>query len=108
MQLNELRVIGNLTRDPEIRTVGNGISIANLNIAINRTTKVKEEIKKEVVFMKVTIWGKKADECMNLQKGKAVLVFGRLKQNEWQDKEGKKVISIEIHADNVIPIERED
>ena len=108
MQLNELRVIGNLTKDVEIRTVGSGVSVASLNIAINRTTKVKEEIKKEVVFMKVTAWGKHADKCANLRKGSSILVFGRLKQNEWQDKEGKKVTSIEIHADNIIPIERED
>ena len=60
-----------------------------------------------MVFIKASIWGKKADECKKLHKGSAVLVFGRLKQNEWEDKEGKKIRTIEIHADNIIPIERE-
>jgi len=109
MQLNELRAVGNLTQDPEIRTVGKGVSIANLSLAINRTTKIKEEIKKEVVFIKVSIWGKKADECSKLHKGSAILVFGRLKQSEWTDKKtGEVKRAIEIHADNIIPIERED
>jgi single-strand DNA-binding protein len=107
MQINELTVTGNLTKDPEVKYVSNA-PVCNLYIAINRTYKTKnsDEMKKEVVFINVVVWGKDAEYCGQvLGKGSEVLVMGRLTQRSWE-KEGKKNSVIEIRANHVIPIEK--
>ena len=105
MQINEVTVTGNLTKDPEFKYIPSGAGVCNLYIAINRTYKVKEEKKQEVVFINVVVWGKEAQFCAeNVTKGMEVLVMGRLTQRSWEDKETKKKITItELRANHVIP-----
>ena len=94
MQINELTVTGNLTKDPEVKYVSNA-PVCNLYIAINRTYKTKnsDEMKKEVVFINVVVWGKDAEYCGQvLGKGSEVLVMGRLTQRSWEDKTTQKKI----------------
>jgi single-strand DNA-binding protein len=108
MQINEITVTGNLTKDPELKYIPSGAAVCNLYIAINRTYKVKEEVKKEVVFINVVVWGKDAEYCGQvLGKGSEVLVMGRLTQRSWE-KDGKKNQIIEIRANHVIPIEKRE
>jgi single-strand DNA-binding protein len=112
MQLNELTVVGNLTKDPEMKYTPSGAGVCTISLAINRTTKVKgsQELKKEVVFINVVVWGKEADKvAQTIGKGAPVLVMGRLTQDSWEDKDtGQKRSVIKITANHVIPLPRED
>ena len=106
MQINEITVTGNLTKDPEVKYIANGTPVCNLYIAVNRTTKVKgsDEMKKEVVFINVVVWGKEAERCgETLVKGTEILVIGRLTQRSWEAQDGTKKSVIEILGNHVIP-----
>jgi single-strand DNA-binding protein len=107
MQINELTVVGNLTKDPELKYLNSGAAVVNLYIGINRKWKAKgsEELKQETVFINVVVWGKEAERCgQTLTKGQEILVRGRLTQRSWEDKTTQKKITItEIKADNVMP-----
>jgi single-strand DNA-binding protein len=106
MQLNELTVTGNLTKDAELKYTPQGTPVCNLYIAINRTYKVKDEVKKEAVFINVVVWGEEAENINTLIKGSEVLVIGRLTQRSWESQDGKKNSVIEIRANHVIPLPR--
>ena len=91
--LNKVFIMGNLTRDPELRYTASGTAVCNFSIAIGRKYKTKEgEIKEEVVFVNnITAWARLAEICGEyLQKGSPVHVEGRLYLNTWEDKETKK------------------
>ena len=106
MQINELTVTGNLTKDPELKYTPQGAAVCNLYIAINRTYKTKnsDEMKKETVFINVVVWGKDAEDYGNvLSKGQEVLIMGRLTQRSWENQEGKKITVTEIRANHIIP-----
>ena len=87
--LNRVMLIGNLTRDPEVRTTPKGISVADLGLAINRNyTTESGEKREEVTFVDVVVWGKVAENAGRyLAKGRPVFVEGRLQLDTWQDKE---------------------
>lgn len=90
-QLNEVRLIGNLTRDPELRYVPSGTAVASFSIAVNKTYVSNGEKKEEVSFIKVNAWGKVAEMVGEyLTKGRAVLVSGSLKQERWETEDGKQ------------------
>jgi single-strand DNA-binding protein len=112
MQLNEITVVGNLTKDPEMKYTPSGAGVCTISIGINRTTKVKgsQELKKEVVFINVVVWGKEAEKvAQTVGKGAQVLVMGRLTQDSWEDKTtGQKRSIIKITATHIIPIPREE
>ena len=101
--LNKVFLMGNLTRDPEIRYTSSGTAVANFSIAVNRSYKGGDgEFKKEVNFFKIIVWGKTGENCSKyLAQGKAVLVEGRLNNNSYETKEGQKRVTTEIVADNV-------
>ena len=92
MNYNRVQLAGNLTRDPELRNTAGNQSVANFGLAINRKWKTKDgEQKEEVTFVECEVWGFTAENISkNLTKGSPIFVDGRLKLDQWEDKEGKK------------------
>ena len=87
---NKVVVMGNLTRDPELKSIGSGTSVCEVGLALNRkwTDKATGEKKEEVSFVDVTMWGRTAEIAEQyLKKGSSVLIDGRLQQDRWEDKE---------------------
>ncbi len=110
-QLNKVFLMGNLTRDPELRRLANGTAVADLGLAMNRTFTGKDgEKREEVVFIDVTVWDRQAETCCQyLKKGKAVHVEGYLKMDSWDDKtSGEKRSKIKVQADRVQFLDRKD
>jgi single-strand DNA-binding protein len=99
---NRVILIGNLTRDPEVRYTPQGTSVCNFGIAVNRKFKQGDEAKEEVTFINIVVFGKQADTCgQYLNKGSSVLVEGRLKENRWETEEGQKRSRHEVVAQSV-------
>ena len=90
--VNKVILIGNLTRDPEVKTTPKGTAVAQISLAINRKYKVGEEMKEETTFVDVELWGRLAEIAGDYaKKGNPLYIEGRLKQDSWDDKEtGKK------------------
>ncbi|MDD5347703.1 MAG: single-stranded DNA-binding protein [Candidatus Omnitrophica bacterium] len=101
--LNKVLLIGNLTRDPELRYTPQGTAVANIGLAVSRKFKDKSgELREEVCFVTVVVWNKMAETCNQyLHKGSPVFVEGRLMMRSWEDKEGKKRTVIEVRAERV-------
>ncbi|MBI4436327.1 MAG: single-stranded DNA-binding protein [Candidatus Omnitrophica bacterium] len=100
--LNKVFLMGNLTRDPELRYVPSGTAVASFGLAMNRTyTTQTGEKKEEVCFVTVVVWGKQAESCSQyLNKGSQVLVEGRLSSRSWEQ-EGQKRSVLEVRAERV-------
>ncbi len=96
--LNRVFLMGNLTRDPELRYTPSGTAVAGFGLAVNRRYTTKEGDKKEEVdFFEIEVWNKQAEICNEyLTKGRAVLVEGRLKQDRWEDEAGNKRSKLKI------------
>jgi single-strand DNA-binding protein len=101
--LNKVFIMGNLTRDPELRYVPSGTAVATFTIAVNRVyTSQAGEKKEEVSFIRVVVWGRRAEVCGEyLSKGSPVFVEGRLQSRSWEAQDGQKRSAIEVIADNV-------
>jgi single-strand DNA-binding protein len=101
--INRVVLTGNLTRDPELRTVGSGTSVCSLRIASNTRRKDSNgDWVDKPNYFDITVWGAQGENCATyLQKGRPVAVDGRLEWREWQDKDGNKRQSVEIVADSV-------
>ncbi|GBD96634.1 MAG TPA: single-stranded DNA-binding protein [Nitrospirae bacterium] len=100
---NKIILIGNLTRDPEMRYTPQGTSVCNFGIAVNRKYKQGEEAKEEVTFINVVVFGKHADVCgQYLNKGRSVLVEGRLQERRWETEDGQKRSKHEVVAQSVL------
>ncbi len=101
--LNKVFIIGNLTRDPELRYTPSGTAVANLRIAVNRRYKDRSgEAKQDVCYLTVVTWDKQAEVCNQyLQKGRPLFVEGRLQSRSWDGADGKKRNVIEIRAERV-------
>ncbi len=89
---NRVILVGNLTRDPEIRYTQSGLAVCNLGLAVNERTKNAEgEWVDEPVFVDVTLWDRTAQVASEyLSKGSPVLIEGRLKLDTWQSPDGQK------------------
>ncbi|MEK7308778.1 MAG: single-stranded DNA-binding protein [Nitrospirota bacterium] len=99
---NKIILVGNLTRDPEIRYTPNGTSVCNFGIAVNRKYKQGDEVKEEVTFINIVVFGKQADTCgQYLNKGSSVLVEGRLQERRWETEDGQKRSKFEVVAQTV-------
>lgn len=99
---NKVILIGNLTRDPELRYTPQGTSVCNFGMAVNRKYKQADEMKEEVTFINIVVFGKQADTCgQYLNKGSAVLVEGRLQERRWETEEGQKRSKHEVVAQSV-------
>ena len=92
--LNKVMLIGNLTRDPELRYTQNGSAVCEIGMAINRTYMSNNEKKEDVCFVDVNVWGRQAEACSRyLKKGAPLFVEGRLNFDQWTDKESGKTRS---------------
>jgi single-strand DNA-binding protein len=101
--LNKVFLMGNLTKNPELRHTSNGNSVCSFGIAVNRKFKQGEEWKTEVAFFNIVVWGKSGENCAKyLTKGKSVLVEGRLNNRSWEAQDGTKRSATDIVADDVV------
>ncbi len=103
MYLNRAIIIGNLTRDPELRSLPSGIQVASFSVATNRVYKDKDGNKKEQAdFHNVVVFGRQAETTAQyLKKGSSVLVEGRMQTRSWDGQDGQKKYRTEIVADRV-------
>ncbi len=100
--LNSILLEGNLTRDPESKTLATGTQVCNFSIASDRFYRQNESTEKEVSYFDVEAWARLGLACsQNLKKGRGVRVVGRLKQDRWQDPEGKARSRVLIVAEHV-------
>jgi single-strand DNA-binding protein len=102
--LNRVLIIGNLTRDPEVRYTPKGTAVADIGIAVNRVYSGDDgEKKEEVTFVDVTLWGRQAEVAQEyLKKGRQVFVEGRLQLDTWDDKQsGQKRSRLRVVAENM-------
>ncbi len=100
--LNKVFLIGNLTRDPEVRYLPSGAAVGDLRLAVNRKYKTQQgEEREETCFVNISVWGRQAETCgQYLGKGSSVLVEGRLRFEEWE-KDGQKNSRISVTAERV-------
>jgi single-strand DNA-binding protein len=101
--LNKVMLMGNLTRDPELRYTPNNQAVANIGMAINRTwfNKQTNEKQEETTFVDCEAWGRTA-EVINqyLKKGRPIYIEGRLKLDQWQDKDGGNRSKLKVVVEN--------
>lgn len=100
--LNKVMVMGNLTRDPELKTLQSGVSVVNFGIAINRKYKSGDDFKEEVTFLDIEAWGRRAEVIKeHLAQGSPIFIEGRLKYETWQDRNtGQKRSRLKVVAEN--------
>jgi len=99
--LNKVFLMGNLTRDPELRYIPSGQAVTTLGLAVNNRYGKGEDQKEDVLFIDVTVWGKTAENCAEyLGKGRPVFVEGRLKFRTWEQ-DGQKRSKVDVTAINV-------
>lgn len=103
MYLNKAIVYGNLTRDPELRSLPSGIHVTSFSVATNRVWKDKNGARQESSdFHNIVVFGRQAETAAQyLKKGSSVLVEGRMQTRSWDDKDGQKKYRTEIVADRV-------
>lgn len=108
MNLNRAMIIGNLTRDPEVRTTTTGQNVASFGVATNHSWTDKSGQKQErAEFHNIVVWGKLAEICgQYLSKGRKVYIEGRLQTREWEGQDGAKRSRTEIIAENMIMLDR--
>ena len=101
--LNKVLLIGNLTRDPELRYTPSGTAVVKLGLAVNRRFKDRSgELKDDTCFVTITAWDKQAEVCNQyLSKGRPIFVEGRLQFRSWENKEGQKRNTIEVVAERI-------
>lgn len=104
--INKAILLGNLTRDPELRHTPSNKAVATLNMATNHSVKNQDGSYVDVpTFHRIIVWGKMAEfVANNCRKGTKIYVDGRITTREYEDKQGQKQRSREIIADNVIPM----
>lgn len=103
MYLNKAIVIGNLTRDPEMRALPSGQKVTSFSVATNRVWKDKDGKKQEgTEYHNIVVFGKQAETCAQyLKKGQNVLVEGRMQTRSWDAQDGSKKYRMEIVAEKV-------
>jgi single-strand DNA-binding protein len=105
---NRVILMGNLTRDPQVRYTPNQTAVTDLGLAINRTwyDKGAQQKREEVTFVDVTLWGRQAEIAGEyLSKGRSVMIEGRLQLDQWDDKEsGQKRSKLKVVCENMTMI----
>lgn len=95
--MNKVFLVGRLTNAPELRTTSGGLSVARMTVAVTRRFK-----REESDFINVVAWRGLADNCSKyLVKGQQVCVIGELRNDNYEDKDGKKQYRVEVHADDI-------
>ena len=99
--MNKIYLIGNLTKDPEIRTTPNGVSVCSFTIAVNR--RFKDSAGESVTdFFRINAWRTLGEICgKSLSKGKKVAVLGELNARTYESKQGKTMMSLDVNADEI-------
>ena len=102
MSLNRVLLIGNLTKDPELRYTPSGTPVANLRLAVNSSFKDQSGARKEeTCYVTIVVWSKQAEICQQyLKKGRSIFVEGRLLYRSWEA-EGKTRSTMEVRADRI-------
>ena len=102
---NKVILLGNLTRDPQVRYTPGGTAVAELGLAVNRTwfDQKTNSRREETTFVDVTVWGRQAEVAGEyLAKGRQVLIEGRLQLDTWEDKEsGQKRSKLKVVSENL-------
>ena len=101
--VNHVMVLGNLTRDPELRYTPSGTAVCQLGVALNRRWRDQAgELQQEVTFVDVTVWSKQAESVAQyLTKGRAVAIEGRLQQDTWETEAGERRSRLKVVAQRV-------
>ncbi len=101
--LNKVILLGNLTRDPELRYIPSGTAVATFTVATNRAyTLASGEKREEACFVRVVTWSRQAELCgQYLSKGSPVCIEGRLQSRSWETPDGQKRSTLEVVAQNV-------
>jgi single-strand DNA-binding protein len=102
--LNKVMLIGNLTRDPELRYTPKGTAVADIGLAINRIwTNEQNQRQEETTFVDVTLWGRQAELAQQyLTKGRGAYIEGRLQMDTWDDKQtGQKRSKLKVVGENL-------
>ena len=101
---SSITVIGNLTKDPDLRFTSGGAAIASFGVAVNKRFQRNGEWTEETSFFNVSAWAQLGENvAASLTKGSRVIVFGELKQREYEDRDGNKRSTVEINAQAVGP-----
>lgn len=111
MAFCKIQIVGNLGRDPELRYTPNGRPVTEFSVAVNQATKNQQtgEWVEATDWFRVSVWGDRAERSAEqLRKGSRVLVDGRFRTREYETKDGRKGLSLEVTADNVIPLDRRE
>ncbi len=101
---NKVILMGNLTRDPDLKTAPSGSKVADLGLAVSENWRDKNtgENREIVCFVDVTVWNRLAELCHQyLKKGSPVLVEGRLQLDEWKNPQGEKRSKLRVRADTI-------
>lgn len=106
--VNKVILVGNLTRDPEVKETTNGQKIVTFGLATNREWVTKEGEKKSLAeFHNIAVWGRLADICVQyLRKGKLVYIEGYLKTRSWDSPEGVRIFKTEIVTNDMIMLSK--
>ena len=101
--LNKVLLMGNLTRDPEVKYTPKGTAVCDLAMAINDSFKAQDgTIKETVTYVDVEVWGRTAENCKQyLTKGRPVFVEGQLRLDQWETPQGEKKSRMKVRADRV-------
>jgi single-strand DNA-binding protein len=101
--LNKVFLIGNLTRDPEIRYTPGGSQVAEFGLAVNRQYRTQSgENREETTFVDLVVWGRQAETCHQyLSKGRPVFVEGRLQYDQWETQDGQRRSKLRVVAERV-------
>jgi single-strand DNA-binding protein len=101
---NNITLVGNLTRDPELSYTSGGRGAASFGVAVNRRYQVNGEWQEQTSFFNVVAWGTLGENAAgSLNKGNRILVYGRLEQRTWETQEGEKRSVVEVVADEIGP-----
>jgi single-strand DNA-binding protein len=101
---NNVTLVGNLTRDPELRFTQGGQAVASFGLAVNRRYQQNGEWQEKTSFINITAWGQLGENsASSLTKGSRVIVNGRLEQREYETREGDKRNVVEVVADEIGP-----
>ena len=103
MYLNKAFVIGNLTRDPELKALPSGMTVTSFSVATNRVWKDKNGAKQEAAdYHNIVVFGRQAEtSAQYLKKGSSVMVEGRMQTRSWDGADGKKLYRTEVIADSI-------
>jgi single-strand DNA-binding protein len=101
---NSVTLVGNITREPELRFTGGGKGVASFGLAVNRRYQVNGEWQEKVSFFNIVAWDSLGENAAaSLHKGNRIIVSGRLEQRDYETREGEKRTVVEIIADEIGP-----